>query len=45
MGYVIVGFICLSVGACIGVFTMALVSISRSTESEQLKEDAGREDR
>ena len=32
MGYVIVGGICLLVGALCGVFTLALVSINRNTE-------------
>lgn len=38
MGYVIVGGICLVVGACIGLVTLALVSINRNTEIIEAKE-------
>ena len=37
MGYVFVGAICFVVGAISGVFTLALVSINRNTESVQFK--------
>ena len=51
MGYVIVGSVCFIVGAWVGVFTLALVSINKSTEwaefekttaPEEVQQDADR---
>lgn len=40
MGYVIVGGVCLVVGACIGIFLVALVSLNNNTESIQHKAES-----
>lgn len=37
MGYVIVGGVCLVVGAVIGIFLIALVSLNANTESVEQK--------
>lgn len=52
MGYVLVGGICLAVGALVGIFTMAIVSVNRNTDeypiqrkdiyTEEVKQDADR---
>ena len=38
MGYVIVGGVCLVLGACIGIFTVALVSLNADIERAERKE-------
>lgn len=39
MGYVIVGGVCLVIGAFVGILTIALLSINRNTEEVTRDED------
>lgn len=44
MGYVIVGGICFMIGACAGVFTLALVSINNYTERTEFEKNTTSEE-
>jgi len=39
MGYVIVGGVCLVIGACVGIFITALISINRNTDEYSTEEE------